>query len=99
MIFDADHPLRRHVHDELRRHLVPTLWTTFDRVGTEIASSAVLEGDRAMRLVFVHGIRQRGKDPTTLKRKWLKALTDGLQAFAVGPHLPGISDPVVEGGA
>jgi hypothetical protein len=36
-----------------------------------------------MKLVFVHGIRQRGKDPTTLKREWLEALTDGLHRVGV----------------
>jgi hypothetical protein len=44
MLFEADHPLHRPLHDELRRHLVPSLWTTFDRLGTEIAAGAVMKG-------------------------------------------------------
>lgn len=44
LLFDKRHPLYRPVHDELRAHLVPALWTTFDRVGTQIAAEAAVQG-------------------------------------------------------
>lgn len=46
LLFDKRNPLYQSIHDELRAHLVPALWTTFDRVGTQIAAEAAVQGVR-----------------------------------------------------